>query len=491
MILTHFDEIMGRPPQRITDLNWDSLGITQHDLRGLDVPFTEDELKNVINQMPFDKAPGPDGFIGAFIKSCWDIIKDDIIAAANSFYSLRCRSLQIINSANIVLLPKKEGADAITEFRPISLIHSFVKILTKALALRLAPYMNSIVSTNQSAFIKKRSIHDNFLSVRNTARRFHKNRTPTLFFKLDIAKAFDSVRWDYLLTLMQRLGFPDRWREMIAQLLSTSCSRVLLNGIPTRPILHGRGLRQGDPLSPLLFVIAIDPLQKLLNLATEKGIFSKIRGRTPGIRISLYADAAALFLAPIKEEVSALAELLTLFGEATGLKTNFQKSTVVPIRCNGLNITPILVDLPAKRTQFPIKYLGLPLTTIRLRRVDFQPLVDKTVAKLNSWNGRNLNYAGRLTLVKSVLTSQVVYFLTALRAPKATLQDIDAKRKQFLWAGTEKITGAKCKVNWTQAARSKKNGGLGILHLGKFTRALRAQVAVASLESRGQTLDRQ
>jgi hypothetical protein len=224
VIQTHFDEIMGCPPQQTTDINWDSLDITQHDLRGLDVPFTEDELKNVINQMPSDKAPGTDGFTGPFIKSCWDIIKDDIIAAANSFYSLRCSSLQIINSANIVLLPKKEGAAAITKFRTISLIHSFVKIITKALALRLAPYMNKIVSTNQSAFIKKRSIHEIFLSVRNTARRFHRNRTPTLFFKLDISKAFDSVRWDYRLTLMQKLDFPDRWREMIARLLSTSCS---------------------------------------------------------------------------------------------------------------------------------------------------------------------------------------------------------------------------------------------------------------------------
>jgi hypothetical protein len=171
--------------------------------------------------------------------------------------------------------------------------------------------------------------------------------------------------------------------------------------------------------------------------------------------------------------VSALTELLTLFGEATGLKTNFQKSTVMPIRCNGFNITPVLTDLPAKRTQFPTKYLGLPLTTVRLRRVDFQPLVVKTVARFNSWNGRNLNYAGRLTLVKAVLTSHIVYFLTALRAPKAALQDINAKRKQFLWTGTERIKGAKCKVNWTRAVRSKKNGGLDILHVGKFMRALR------------------
>jgi hypothetical protein len=144
----------------------------------------------------------------------------------------------------------------------------------------------------------------------------------------------------------------------------------------------------------------------------------------------------------------------------------------VHIRCNGFNITPVLMDLPAKRAQFPIKYLGLPLTIVYLRRVNFQPPVDKMMAKFNSWNGRNLNYAGRLTLVKAFLTSPVVCFLIALRAPKATSQDIDAKRKQFLWAGTERIKGAKCKVNWTRAVRSKKNGGVGILQIGKFTRAL-------------------
>ena len=146
----------------------------------------------------------------------------------------------------------------------------------------------------------------------------------------------------------------------------------------------------------------------------------------------MYAHDAALFLVPVKREVSSLAELLNLFGEATGLKTNFQKSTAIPIHCNGVNLRQVLADLPANHTHFPIKYWGLPLTTVRLRRVDFQPLVDKTVAKLNSWDGRNLNYAGRLTLVKYVLTSQVIYFLMVLRAPKATLQDIDTRRKQFL-----------------------------------------------------------
>ena len=103
----------------------------------LDESFTEQEIKNAINHMPGDKAPGPDGFTGTFLKTCWAIIKHDIMEAANAFHSLRSSNLQLINSANIILIPKKDGADTVGDFRPISLIHSFVKIITKALALRL------------------------------------------------------------------------------------------------------------------------------------------------------------------------------------------------------------------------------------------------------------------------------------------------------------------------------------------------------------------
>jgi hypothetical protein len=173
-------------------------------------------------------------------------------------------------------------------------------------------------------------------------------------------------------------------------LLSTSSSRVLLNGVTRLPIKHGRGLRQGDPLSPLLFVLAIDLLQHILELSTQHGLLQKIRGHGTIIRTSLYADDAAMFVAPKKEDIQNLASILESFGEVTSLPTNFQKSMVVPIRCQNIDLDDVLSGLPVIRTTFPMRYLGLPLSVWQLKRVDFQPLGDKMAGKLVTWDGKNL-----------------------------------------------------------------------------------------------------
>lgn len=238
------------------------------DLSVLELPFTADEVKATIDDMPSDKAPGPDGFTGAFFKSCWEIVNDDFMEALNSLFHLNSQSFHLLNSANIILLPKKNDAIKVTDYRPISLIHNIAKIFSKLLANRLAPLLGSMVSNCQSAFIKKRSIHDNFLYVQNTVRRLHSQKLPTLFLKLDIHKAFDTVNWSYLLELMQAMGFGQRWREWISILFCTATSVVLLNGQHGPSFRHGRGVRQGDPLSPMLFILAMDPLQRLLDLAT-------------------------------------------------------------------------------------------------------------------------------------------------------------------------------------------------------------------------------
>jgi hypothetical protein len=221
-VQSFFQSTMQHPQPRQVEINYGIFNSQQYNLSSLDMPFTEAEIKKSIDLLLADKALGPDGFMGTFFKSCWDIIKNDVMEAVKAFHDLRCMNLQLINSGNIILLPKKEGAEAVGDFRPISLIHSFVKIINKTLALRLAPHMHEIVSPCQSAFIKKRTIQDNFMVVRSAVRRYQRMNIPSLFLKLDIVKSFDSVRWEYLLSLLQHLGFPSWWRDWIAAILSTS-----------------------------------------------------------------------------------------------------------------------------------------------------------------------------------------------------------------------------------------------------------------------------
>jgi hypothetical protein len=148
--------------------------------------------------------------------------------------------------ANIILLPKKLDATRVTDFRPISLIHSAAKLLTKLLANRLAPLLDSLVSKCQIAFIKKRSIHDNFLYVQNLVWTMHKQKMPTIFLKLDIHKAFDTVSWPYMLEVLQALVFGPRWCEWVSILFRTSSSKVLLNGQQGPTFSHRRPRGESD-----------------------------------------------------------------------------------------------------------------------------------------------------------------------------------------------------------------------------------------------------
>jgi hypothetical protein len=194
---------------------------------------------------------------------------------------------------------------------------------------------------------------------------------------------------------------------VFAALLSTASSHIRLNGIAEKPILHGRGLRRGDPLSLLLFVLAIDPLSQLLACATHHGLLHSLGGRSTIPRSSLYANDVAVFVAPIKEDIRNLATILQSFVEVTDLFTNFQKSFVVPIRCASINLNDILDrGHSGDKSLFPLRYLGLPLSVWHLKRVDFQHLKEKRAGTLPYWEGKYITTVGCTCLIKSVITSQ-------------------------------------------------------------------------------------
>ena len=209
-LFKYFSEQFGQPPQREMTLDWDTVGLPRLNLQHLEDEFTEEEIFAVIQDLKFDKAPGPDGYIGVFYKTCWPIIKEDLIAAVIFFFGQHDQHFKHLNSAHVVLIPKKSDANCVKDFRPISLTHSVAKLISKLMANRLAGCLDQLISQAQSAFIKKRSIHDNFLYTQNLIKELYRAKYPALFLKFDIAKAFDTVRWDYLLEVLTQLGFGAR-----------------------------------------------------------------------------------------------------------------------------------------------------------------------------------------------------------------------------------------------------------------------------------------
>jgi hypothetical protein len=160
------------------------------------------------------------------------------MAAVSVVWRRDFRNFRLLNPAFITLLLKKGDANRVGDFRPISLVHSFAKLVTKVLANRLRGHLDQLVSKSQSAFIKGRFIKDNFMMVQQTAQFLHAQKQPRILLKLDISKTFDSVNWTFLLEVMERLGFGWIWRDIIAGLLTTSSTQALLNGVSGNFINH-------------------------------------------------------------------------------------------------------------------------------------------------------------------------------------------------------------------------------------------------------------
>jgi hypothetical protein len=178
---------------RACSLNFAELGWQPRQLSHLEHPFTEEEVLFVIKIATKEKAPGLDDYIDIFFSTCWDTIKGDILSAIHQFYMMNQQSLHYLNQAYVVLIPKSQNPQRISDYKPISLTHSFAKIISKILANRLSAELHLMISNNQTAFIKSRCIHDKFVSVQLVVKDLHRRKIPALFIKLGISKAFDIV----------------------------------------------------------------------------------------------------------------------------------------------------------------------------------------------------------------------------------------------------------------------------------------------------------
>ncbi|XP_074314107.1 uncharacterized protein LOC141649312 [Silene latifolia] len=376
---------------------------------------SEEDVRRVLFSIPDDKSPGPDGYTSCFFKASWSVIKEDVCAAVKDFF-----------------------------------VHG--KLLTQ------------IISPTQSAFIKGRSILGNILISQDLVRLYtRKTISPRCLMKVDLRKAYDSIEWIFVEQMMKALNFPPKLIGLVMQCVTSTSYSIALNG-QLHGFFHGkRGLRQGDPMSPLLFTMCMEYLSRLLKTVSQmQGFHFHPLCKALKLTHLMFADDLLIFCKGETRTVFIVMEAFKRFSNASGLNINSEKSDFY---CNGMSpaiVQKVLHGTGFKKGELPFKYLGVKISHKRLSKIDCNILVDRMINRIRGWNSRKISYSGRLVLVKSILATIHNHWAQIFVLPVGVMERIHALCRNFLWEGEDKYSKAPL-VAWNVLCQSKEYGGLGII----------------------------
>ncbi|GKB52169.1 RNA-directed DNA polymerase, eukaryota [Tanacetum coccineum] len=319
-----------------------------------------------------------------------------------------------------------------TEKIPLGRNSSFVTLIPKVVDPIITSVVEDLISTKKSTFVKGRQIMDGHMILNEILNWCKQEKKKTLIFKVDFEKAYDSVCWDYLQNVIFKIRFGRKWCAWIRGCLESSVTFILVNGSPTDELKIRRGLRQGDPLFHFLFILAMKGLHMLISRAIQS---SQLHGLQIGLKINL----AKCRLMGVGVPIDEITEMANIIG------------------CEASTI--------------PFVYLGVSVGVNMTRIRSWKELIDKFKTRLSRWKVKTLSVGGRLKLLKSVLGSIAIYYMSIFKTPIAVIKEIEAIRNQF-FLGADTDENKMTWIKWNKVMASKKDGGLGIGSLYGFNRAL-------------------
>lgn len=298
--------------------------------------------------------------------------------------------------------------------------------MAKLLSSRLKKILPNIIDERQSAFIEGRQLLHSVIVANEVVEEAKRGQKPCMLFKVDFERAYDAVSWSFLSYMMSRMGFCNKWICWIQACLKSASISVLVNGSPTAEFAPHRGLRQGDPLAPLLFNIVAEGLTGLIRKAVKEKLFSEFLVGKDSIPVSIlqYADDTIFFGEPTMQNVKVIKSILRGFELVSGLKINFAKSHFGALGRPDQWVREAAGFLNCRILSFPFTYLGIPVGVTPRRGQLWDSVIRKCENKLARWKQRHLSYGGRVTLIHSTLSSIPIYFLSFFRLPEKVAEKL-------------------------------------------------------------------
>ncbi|XP_062118559.1 uncharacterized protein LOC133832201 [Humulus lupulus] len=327
---------------------------------------------------------------------------------------------------------------------------------------QLIPILPKLINQNQGAFVKNRSIAHNILIIQDLLKGYNRKRvSPRCLMKIDLSKAYDSIDWDFLENLLNTYKFPGKFIKWIMVCLRGSSYSILMNGQLYGDFKGGKGLRQGDPISPLLFVLVMGYLTRALHGdAKDKHFRFHPLCKSLNITNLCFADDLLLVCKAHINSIQIMQQVFKSFSSASGLSINQAKSCIYFGGISSVEKEKILCISNMREGQFPLMYLGVPLRPTKWKAMDCDLIISKIRQRLHGWASRNLSYAGHVQLIQSVLLGIRNFWMSIFLLPQKVIKEIDCLCRIFLWGGN----GFRSKfhlASWDHVCRPKSYGGLG------------------------------